>query len=211
MTATQLLADLSWHGIELVAHGDRLRYRPRLAVTPDLAERLRTHKPELLAILRPPAVPDAPTVAGDPENRPEATPEPEKPDAMVVWQRTLDRLKGDPLFPTDLMESLRTADVRWAPEDSNHGPGGDLPPRPLGPDASPADCIDPPDPCPKCDGLVFWWNAWDDPRCMACDPPITAIRLLQRAERIRRRLGISSPAGAAEKLADLKRLVSQNS
>jgi hypothetical protein len=49
--ASDLLADLTQRGIELVAEGDRLRYRPRSAVTPELAQRLRTHKAELLAIL----------------------------------------------------------------------------------------------------------------------------------------------------------------
>jgi len=51
MTVTELLADVTRRGIELVADGDRLRYRPRSAVTADLAERLKTHKAELLAIL----------------------------------------------------------------------------------------------------------------------------------------------------------------
>ena len=51
-SAADLLIDLTRRGIELVAQEDRLRYRPRSAVTPDLAGRLRTHKAELLAILR---------------------------------------------------------------------------------------------------------------------------------------------------------------
>ena len=38
--AAELLVEVSRLGIELVAHGDRLRYRPRRALTPDLAERL---------------------------------------------------------------------------------------------------------------------------------------------------------------------------
>ena len=51
MTAEEVLADVTRRGIELVARGDRLRYRPRSAVTPGLLERLRTHKAELLTIL----------------------------------------------------------------------------------------------------------------------------------------------------------------
>jgi hypothetical protein len=47
-----LLADLAARDIELQAHGDRLRFRPRSAVTPDLAERLTRHKAQLLAILQ---------------------------------------------------------------------------------------------------------------------------------------------------------------
>jgi hypothetical protein len=49
----ELLADLTQRGIELVPHGDRLKYRPRSALTPDLLERLKTHKGALLQILRP--------------------------------------------------------------------------------------------------------------------------------------------------------------
>lgn len=48
-----LLTDLTRLDIEVVARGDRLRYRPRSALTPKLAERLRTHKADLLALLRP--------------------------------------------------------------------------------------------------------------------------------------------------------------
>ena len=71
MSVAELLADLTRLGIEVVVHRDRLRYRPRSAVTPDLMERLR----ELLSILQPSVVPhganpallvDKPDVAGDP-------------------------------------------------------------------------------------------------------------------------------------------------
>ncbi len=52
MSAADLMFDLARSGIRIEAHGDRLRYSPRSAVTPDLAERMKTHKSELLAILR---------------------------------------------------------------------------------------------------------------------------------------------------------------
>ena len=52
MNAPQLLTDLTRLGIQLEAHGDGLRYSPRSAVTPYLVERIKTHKPALLAILR---------------------------------------------------------------------------------------------------------------------------------------------------------------
>jgi len=49
-----LIADLDRAGVkELIPEGDRLRYRPKSALTPDLADRLRTHKADLLAVLRP--------------------------------------------------------------------------------------------------------------------------------------------------------------
>ena len=52
MTVAELLNETQRLGIELAAHGDRLRYHPRSAMTPDLAERLRKHKAELLVALR---------------------------------------------------------------------------------------------------------------------------------------------------------------
>jgi len=93
----QLLTDLARLGICIEAHGDRLRYSPRSAVTPDLADRMKAHKGELLAILR--RYPEAPAI--------------DLTDAMAVWQAALDQLDGDPLFPPDVMEGLRAADARW--------------------------------------------------------------------------------------------------
>ena len=52
MSAARLMANLNRLGIRLEARGDRLRYSPRSAVTPDLADRMKAHKGELLAILR---------------------------------------------------------------------------------------------------------------------------------------------------------------
>ncbi len=46
------MADLDRLGIRLEAHGDRLGYFPRSAVTPDLARGMKARKPELLAALR---------------------------------------------------------------------------------------------------------------------------------------------------------------
>ena len=92
------MTDLAQFGIRIEAQGDRLRYSPRSAVTPDLARRMKAHKGELLAILRPEA--DAPTI--------------DLTDAMAVWQAALDRLEGDPLFPPDVMEAMRAADAQWA-------------------------------------------------------------------------------------------------
>jgi len=97
MNATDLITDLARLGIRIEAHGDRLRYSPRSAVTPDLADRMKAHKGELLAILR--RDPDAQVI--------------ELTDATAVWQTALDRLGGDPQFLPDVMEALRVADARW--------------------------------------------------------------------------------------------------
>lgn len=53
MSAADLLLDLGRLGIRLEAGADRLRYFPRSALTPDLLDRLKAHKAELLAMLRP--------------------------------------------------------------------------------------------------------------------------------------------------------------
>jgi hypothetical protein len=148
-TLVDLLIDLDRAGVqELVAADGRLLYRPRSAVTPDLAERLRTHKAALLAALGPAAPADGPVHE--------------------------DAAGG------------------FAEDDSD--------PAPIGWDSA----IDPPEPCGKCGGLVFWWSIRGDRRCVACDPPLAAVRLLERAETIRRRHGIPSPAGAAEMLVEMK-------
>ncbi|MEW6212388.1 MAG: hypothetical protein AB1631_28945 [Acidobacteriota bacterium] len=52
MTATELLTNLQQKGIRLEARGDRLRYAPASAVTPELREVLAAHKAQLLALLK---------------------------------------------------------------------------------------------------------------------------------------------------------------
>jgi hypothetical protein len=97
MSAAELITDLARLGIRLEARGDRLRYSPRSAVTPDLADRMKAHKGELLTILR--RDPDAPRIDLD--------------NPAAVWQAALDRLDGDPLFPPDVLSEFREASVRW--------------------------------------------------------------------------------------------------
>lgn len=50
--ATDRLAELDALGIQLEVDGERLRFRPREAVTANLARRMKAHKAELLALLR---------------------------------------------------------------------------------------------------------------------------------------------------------------
>ena len=128
--------------------------RPRSVLTPDLAERLKTHKADLLTILRPAGA------LGDDDLAPAV-------DAITTPEN---------------QAKVATGLNGWD------------------------DAIEPPAPCPACGGLMFWWNPLGDRRCLRCDSPKTAIRLLEKAERLRRRCGLPSPAGAAEMLADLKRL-----
>ena len=157
MSAAELMTDLARLGIRFEAHGDRLRYSPRSAVTPDLADRMKAHKGELLAILR--RDPEAPAI--------------DLTDATQVWQAALDRLEGDPLFPPDVMKGLRAADARWAddPEAGETDEGIEV--------------IDPPDPCPKCGTLELWQSLAGNWRCLRCDPPTKAQRLRERAARLK--------------------------
>ncbi len=82
--ATKLLLELTSRGIELQAHGHRLRYRPRSALTPDLADRIKAHRSALLAILAGnPRSPERPQKAAEsPEDGCNARPRTEtSPDA----------------------------------------------------------------------------------------------------------------------------------
>jgi hypothetical protein len=52
MTAAELVSVLSSRGVQLVADGERLRWRPAGAVSTEEREALARHKAELLALLR---------------------------------------------------------------------------------------------------------------------------------------------------------------
>ena len=88
MTAAELIAELTRRGIRLETAGDRLRYSPRSALTPDLAAQMKAHKAELLVLL----------------------------NAEAVWQAALDELESDPDFPAELVRALRLANVEWETE-----------------------------------------------------------------------------------------------
>jgi hypothetical protein len=100
---TSLLVECKTCGVRLAlaGYGGLAIDAPQDALTPDLLDRLKTHKAELLAMLRP--APDAARI--DPS------------DAAAVWQAALDQLEGDPMFPPAMMESLRSAKARWANEE----------------------------------------------------------------------------------------------
>jgi ribosomal protein L37AE/L43A len=49
------------------------------------------------------------------------------------------------------------------------------------------DTIDPPPLCPNCNGLELWQNPLGVWRCMVCDPPTKAQKLLERLEKVRAR------------------------
>ena len=51
MTATEILTELERRGVHLEVAGDKLRWRPKEAVTPELMEVLKHWKPEIIAVL----------------------------------------------------------------------------------------------------------------------------------------------------------------
>ncbi len=167
-----LLADCDAHGIRLaLADGDGLEIdAPQNALTPDLLGRLKSHKADLLAILRRDPKAHAIDLA----------------DAESVWHAALDRLVGDPRFTPELLAALRGSSVAWADSEARderlavalEGCGLD-----------PAEVIDPAElvPCPTCARLELWETLAGNWRCLRCDPPTRARRLAEAAERIRRR------------------------
>ena len=92
MNASQLIRELAEAGVTIAVRGEVLRCTPRERMTPQLLQRVREHKPELLARLE---------YATDTLN------------ANAVWHQTLDQLAGDPLFPPHVMEMLRAGKARW--------------------------------------------------------------------------------------------------
>lgn len=91
-----LLAECRARGIRLLNTGDGglTIDAPQFALTPDLLDRLTALKGDVLAMLR-------------------AAPGGDHIDARSIWREALRVLEGDPLFPPDVLEALRTADVRW--------------------------------------------------------------------------------------------------
>jgi hypothetical protein len=75
-TAADLLAELDALGVRLAADGTHLRFRPREKVTAELAERMKAHKPELLARLGRP-------VEATVKPKPPFAPAPAPPDALA--------------------------------------------------------------------------------------------------------------------------------
>ena len=100
--------------------------------------------------------------------RPEAgAPVVDPPHAAAVWHAALDRLESDPMFPSNVMKSLWAADVQWKDETVWEN------------------SIEPPDPCPECGTLELWQTLAGNWRCLRCDPPTKARRLLELAARLK--------------------------
>jgi len=155
MSALELIADLAQSGIQIEAHGDRLRFYPKSKMTPDLAKQILAQKPTLLQILGNNL--DDSAHQGNQLN---------DYDNLVHGggQLTGEHSDaGDEL--EDWVEIHRSDDgLTWLHPDH---------PKALGWD-------DLPDPCPKCGSLELWESAASDLmgltpgrwRCVRCDPPM---------------------------------------
>jgi hypothetical protein len=139
MSVAELLIDLRQSGVRLEADGDRLRYFPRSALTPDLLGRLKARKADVVALLH--FIPIR--------------------KAADAWSAALDALEGDPDFPPDVLESLRSGEARWSgpevatpcdlPEPAEWDWFDHITPGDLAYLAAPRDW---PSPCPWCGGRL---------------------------------------------------------
>jgi hypothetical protein len=165
MTTAELLATLHQRGVNLKVEGDRLRYCPRSAVTPELASQMKLHKNELMAAVQPPEAsngycPDCGT--------------------SLVETPTFDGFQNLECPSCDRCFGCRPESVEIAERFKSRGEpvtfvdeGGE----PIGEVA----------PCGKCGSIELWKSMAGTWRCLNCDPPSVARRLRRRAEELRRR------------------------
>jgi TubC N-terminal docking domain len=205
MNMSTLLSDLARRGIQLEAHGDKLRFFPPSALTPDLLERLKAHKPEVMEYLQ-----DL-----DAERQ------------AICWYETAPAEEVD--------EALQVALAGWSfKSDSGAAPGADICPwcnstlgddedstgrwcgacrrlvwwyatpdrivnvklltldfpdlDPLNPHATleairrlPKPAVVPPNDCPHCGSWDWWQNLCGDWRCRVCHPTDVSDRVRQQA------------------------------
>jgi len=96
----------------------------------------------------------------------------------------------------DAQQDLVAVPEPAAGRDDHGGQGGTI------------EVIEPFPPCPRCNSLELWQTLAGNWRCLRCDPPTTAIRVLEHVKRIRQRLKMPARSETAELVADLRRLTS---
>ena len=121
MNLIELMTDLARLGIRLETNGDRLRYFPVSAVTPELIERMKVHKGELLELTR--------AKASEQETR----------DPAVSMPATLDRPECDPLSPLGESDTRQSEQVQVAADEQVVGNATYSDPGPLASDGPSAD------------------------------------------------------------------------
>ena len=50
------------------------------------------------------------------------------------------------------------------------------------------ECVEPPDPCPKCGNLMIWWDVLGGQHCMICDKPTYSIEKAAELQELAKRL-----------------------
>ncbi|MCK4342444.1 MAG: hypothetical protein KAY37_12055, partial [Phycisphaerae bacterium] len=125
-TPAALLAELTARGIALQVHGERIRFRPRKAMTPELVARVAAHKPALSALLAVTKTPagDSASVGfggGDAGDVLAATSYPADESRMLAdapagVRNTVERIKR--VFPGAELVGIRKADADHEPQDA---------------------------------------------------------------------------------------------
>ena len=112
MTVASLMSELEGLGVEVRAHGERLRFRPARAVPAALRSALSQHKAEILAVLRPDSQP------AERHGAPSQTPPAKALDAQ--WQQALAeadaRFAARGTHPTAATREAATTIVLWLAE-----------------------------------------------------------------------------------------------
>jgi hypothetical protein len=163
--AAQLLTGLQALGVVLVADGNRLRFHPRDRVTPDLLDRMKLCKGDLLRLLNSPggvyetpAIPERSRVVCnvDSVDTPQPAPRTQEIDPCGWGEYTT----------ADVRRVIVRADAAVDLEE-----------------------IAPPEPCLACGSLMAWWDILGGQHCMVCDtaPLARSRRLAARAAELRRR------------------------
>lgn len=164
-SARQLLAELAHLGVHLEAHGDRLRYSPRSAVTPELAALMKQFKGELMASLRPSEATSS--VCTDCGTSLIETP---TFDGFLNLEcLECDRCFGCRPQSDEVAEEFTSRDERVTFVDEGGERIGEVAP------------------CATCGSFELWQTMAGNWRCQKCDPPLVGRRLRKRAEELRRK------------------------
>jgi len=151
--ASDILRDCAAASIVLRAEGNDLAFDgPRSAVTPDLVDRMKAHKPELLAMLQPEG--DETQVADGLLNelaRRGCLLGLDEAGGLVMDDVPLDISGAVTAHEVELTRILRIEAASMA--------------------EAIAAMIDPPDPCQECGTLELWQTLAGNWRCLRCDPP----------------------------------------
>jgi hypothetical protein len=114
--AEKLLAELQASGIEMLIVGDRLRWRPRGAVSPALRERIVKYKVALIALLAGPTGPKTPAAkGGDTTNNEDSNGQANRSIWVLLPNSQPQEVASVDLIPPDATAWCREGDKKWRP------------------------------------------------------------------------------------------------